>query len=248
MIKDLERDYPDHTEAMGYEHGDEPPCNASANRNFYEVMEARVARRGFLMGGLATLATGLVGGSLSAGPAQAQGRPGLIGFTPVPVSFDDTVIVPEGYSVQVLGPTGTPILGGMPAHRPGANTGAEQEQQIGQCHDGLHFFPIDGSSEDGLIAVNHEYIEPRFLHAAKDGYRGAAHSKSSVVYGADGKRDDDEVRMELAAHGVAIYRTTRQADGAWAVVADPRNRRITGSTPMQIRGPVRGSAHVRTRF
>jgi hypothetical protein len=34
---------------MGYEHGDEPPCNLSANHNFYEVMEARVARRGFLM-------------------------------------------------------------------------------------------------------------------------------------------------------------------------------------------------------
>ena len=35
-------------------------------------------------------------------------------------------------------------------------------------HDGMHFFPIDGSSDDGLLVVNHEYIEPRFLHAEAD--------------------------------------------------------------------------------
>lgn len=233
---------------MGYEYGDEPPCNASANRNFYQVMDARVARRGFLMGGLATLATGLIGGSLTATAARAQGRSSLIGFKPVPVSYADTVVVPEGYSVRVLGPTGTPILGSLPAFRSGANTGAEQEQQIGQCHDGIHFFPIDGSSSDGLIAVNHEYIEPRFLHAEKPAYKGRPFDGDRVAYGDDGRRDDDEVRMEMAAHGVSIYRTTKQADGSWAVVEDPRNRRITGGTPMKIAGPVRGSAAVRTRF
>jgi hypothetical protein len=47
---------------------------------------------------------------------------------------------------------------------------------------------------------------------------------------------------------VSIYRTTRGADGTWAVVADPHNRRIHGLTPMEIAGPVRGSAHVVTKF
>lgn len=247
-IKELEHDYPDHTQARGYQYGDEPPCNASANRNFYEVMDARVARRGFLMGGLATLATSLIGGSMPATSARARGRSSLIGFKPVPVSFVDAVVVPEGYSVRVLGAAGTPISGHRPAFRSGANSGTEQEHQIGQHHDGIHFFPIDGSSSDGLIAVNHEYVEPRFLHAAKDGYRSVTHTNSSVAYGTDGKRDDDEVRMEMAAHGVSIYRTTRQANGSWVVVADWRNRRITASTPMQISGPVRGTDHVRTRF
>lgn len=247
-MKDIERDYPDHTEAMGYEHGDEPQCNTSANRNFYDVMDARVARRGFLMGGLATLATGMIGGALSGKAALAQGTSALIGFSAVPVSFDDTVVVPEGYSVRILGATGEPISGDMPAYRPGANTGAEQEHQIGQHHDGIHFFPIDGSSEDGIIAVNHEYIEPRFLHAEKPGYKGQPFDNDMVVSDADGKRDDDEVRMEIAAHGVSVYRTTRQADGSWAIVADPRNRRITVSTPMEIAGPVRGSAHVQTKY
>ena len=234
---------------MGHEYGDEPPSNTSDNRNFYEVMEARVARRGFLLGGLATLAAGVfAGASLPASPARAREASRLIGFKPVPVSFADRVVVPDGYSVQILAPTGTPISGTLPAFRSGANSGADQEHQIGQHHDGIHFFPIDGSSADGLIVLNHEYIEPRFLHAAKAGYRGVAHDNHSVVYGPDGRRDDDEVRMEMAAHGVSIYRATRRSDGSWAVVADPRNRRVTAGTPMRIAGPVRGADHVRTRF
>ena len=249
-MKDFERDYPDHRQAMGYQHGDEPQCNTSDNRNFYEVMEARVARRGFLIGGLASIATGLIGGSLSgrAALAQSTAAAGLIGFKPVPVSFDDTVVLPEGYRYQVLGATGAPISGDLPAYRPGANTGAEMEHQIGQHHDGIHYFPIDGSSADGIICVNHEYIEPRFLHAEKPGYKGASIDDVFVVYDADGKRDDDEVRMEIAAHGVSVYRTTRQPDGIWTIVADPHNRRITAGTPMQIAGPVRGSDHVRTKY
>ncbi|MEX0827603.1 MAG: alkaline phosphatase PhoX, partial [Haliea sp.] len=208
-MEDFERDYPDHTQAPGYEHGDEPQCNTSANRNFYEVMEARVSRRGFTMGGLATIITGLIGSPISRS-ALAQSPSTLVGFKPVPVSHDDTVVVPEGYSFQILGAAGEPISGDMPAFRSGANTGAEQEQQIGQHHDGMHFFPIDGSSEDGFICLNHEYIEPRFLHAEKPGYKGQEIGSYGVVYDSDGRRDNDEVRMEIAAHGVSVYRTTRQ--------------------------------------
>ena len=248
-MKNLERDYPDHTEAMGYEHGDEPQCNTSENNNFYEVMEARVARRGFLIGGLATIATGLIGSSLMGKTALATPSTSRIGFDAVPVSAKDAVVVPKGYSFHVLGAAGAPISGDMPAYRSGANSGAEQEHQIGQHHDGIHFFPIDGrSSEDGLICVNHEYIEPRFLHAEKSSYKGQALDKRGVVYDADGMRDDDEVRMEIAAHGVSIYRTAKQADGTWAIVQDPRNRKITGGTPVEIGGPVRGASHVRTSY
>ncbi len=245
-MSDFERDYPDHREAPHFEHGDEPQCNTSPNRNFYQVMEARIERRGFLMGGLATIATGLFGSTLSAlnsSTALAQNAGGLLGFKPVPVSMDDTVVVPEGYKVQVLGAWGEPILGNMPAYK-ASNSGAEQGMQIGQHHDGMHFFPIDGSSEDGLLVVNHEYIEPRFLHAEK--YKGMEMDSRSVVYDANGKRDDDEVLKEMNAHGVSIYRTTKQADGAWAIVQDPHNRRVTALTPMEIAGPVRGSDHVKT--
>lgn len=247
-MKDMERDYPDHTRAPYFEHGDEPQCNTSANPNFYEVMDAHVKRRGFLIGGLATIATGIYGSALSgrAALAQSAAPSGLLGFAPVPVSMEDTVVVPEGYKFQVLGAWGEPIAGDMPTFSPGGNTGEEQGKQIGQHHDGMHFFPIDGSSEDGLLVLNHEYIEPRFLHAEK--WKGQELGRSDVIYDAAGKRDDDEVLKELNAHGVSIYRTTRQGDGSWAIVPDERNRRVTGLTEMEIGGPVRGSAHVVTKF
>ncbi len=246
-MKDFEGDYPDHKLAPYFEHGDEPQCNTSGNRNFYEVMDAHVKRRSFLMGGLAAISTGIFGAGLSARGALAQGTAtgGVLGFAPVPVSVEDTVVVPAGYKVQVLGAWGTPITGDMPAFS-SANAGADQGMQVGMHHDGMHYFGIDGSSEDGLIVVNHEYIEPRFLHAEK--WKGQAIDADSVVYTSDGKREDDDVLKEMNAHGVSVYRTTQQADGTWAIVQDPHNRRITALTPMEIAGPVRGSDHMKTKY
>ena len=246
-MNDFERDYPDHTQAPWYEHGDEPLCNTSDNRNFYDVMDIHLKRRGFLMGGLASIATGLFGNALASKGALAQSTASgaLLGFTPVPVSFEDIVVVPEGYSVQVLGAWGEPIAGDMPAYSP-SNTGAEQGMQVGQHHDGMHYFPIDGSSEDGLLVLNHEYIEPRFLHAEK--YQGMEIGSRDVLYDDDGMRDDDEVLKEMHAHGISIYRTSKQSDGTWSIVEDPHNRRISVMTPIEISGPVRGSTHVRTKF
>lgn len=245
MTDRYENDYPDYTAAPDYEHGDERPSNTSANPTFYEVVEARASRRGFLIGGLAAAVTGVFGASLMGRAARAETAPSaLLGFKPVPVGLGDTVIVPEGYRVQTLGAWGEPILGDMPAFNGGANSGAEQAQQIGMHHDGMHFFAIDGSSSDGLLVVNHEYVEPRFLHAA---FAGHPLDSSAVLYAADGSRDDDQVLKEMNAHGVSVYRITRGAEG-WAIVKDPLNRRVTALTVAEIAGPVRGSAHVVTKF
>lgn len=251
-MKDLERDTADYRSAAHYEHGDERPSNRSGNPNFYQVMEGHVARRGFLAGGLATIAAGLFGGALGTGIssrtalAQTAATGGLLGFEPVPLSIEDKVILPPGYRYQVLAPWGAPIDPDGPTAAPGTATGADQGAQIGSHHDGMHFFPIDGSSEDGLLVMNHEYIEPRLLHAAK--WAGQSLDGDMVVFAADGSRDADEVLAEINAHGCSVIRITRNPDGEWAIVTDPRNRRITGLTEMEISGPARGSAHLATRF
>ncbi|WP_439595111.1 PhoX family protein [Falsiroseomonas sp.] len=230
------------------EAGDEVPSNTSANPLFTEIAAARLGRRGMLVGGLGAAIAGFIG----ARPAQAQGAPQgpAIGFKPVPISPHDTVVVPEGYSVQVILPHGTP-LNGQPAGKTVAEmTAAEQEAAIGAHHDGMHFFPIEGrepnqgSSTDGFLVLNHEYIEPRFMHARAVGLSMGSGRMPLV----DGARDAEEVRKEIAAHGVGVVRIARQADGKWAVVADPRSRRITAATPMEIAGPVRGHPLVRTKY
>jgi len=247
-MKDYETEYPDFRAAPHHEHGDELPSNRSVNRTMYQVIEARASRRGFMVGGLSAIAAGLFGAGLSprAALAQTTAPASLLGFAAVPISKDDVVVVPAGYAAQVLAPWGTPITGDMPAYAPGANTGAEQGMQVGSHHDGMHFFAIDGSSTDGLLVMNHEYIEPRLLHAAK--WAGQAVDGDTVLFDANGLRDDDEVLKEMNAHGCSVMRVTRGADGQWAVVADPMNRRITALTEMGFSGPVAGTPHLATKY
>ncbi len=229
-----------------FEHGDERPSNRSANPTFYDVCDARISRRDVMAGGVASAVVSVFGLGVSRLAAQetVASASALLGFTAVAVSEADAITVPEGYSVQILAASGTPITGSMPAYST-SSTGEEQGMQIGQNHDGMHFYPIDGSSTDGLLVMNHEYIEPRYLHEA---FRGQPLDSSGVVFDADGLRDTDQALKEINAHGVSVLRVTRGADGTWAIVEDPRNRRITGLTPMEIKGPVRGSDHVKTLY
>ncbi len=233
------------------ESGDEAPSNFSANPHFREIAEARLGRRGMLMGGIATAIAGFITPSRqAAGQAAAPAARGpAIGFKPIPVSNADSVVVPEGYSVQIILPQGTP-LNGQPWKAPSEMSGAEQGAAIGAHHDGMHFFPIEGrepdqgSSTDGLLVLNHEYVEPRFMHARAAG-QPIGNGRMPLV---EGRKPDDEALKEINAHGVSIVRIARQANGQWSVVNDPRNRRITGATPMEIAGPARGHALLRTKY
>lgn len=234
----------------------EPDCNTSSNRPFASVLEARLARRGVLKGGLAAAMTTLFGGvalsgcnsSSSDGSDPVGSNPRLLGFEPVPVSESDTIVVPEGYTAKVIGAWGDPILAnnGVFPEFSLTNTGADQAAQIGSHHDGMHYFPIEGSSEDGLLVLNHEYIEPRFMH---QDLMGQEAGRGTVTFNQDGTRNDDHVLREMNAHGISVYRLQKDNAGEWSIVqGDQYNRRVTALTEMDIAGPVRGSDWVKTRF
>lgn len=232
--------------------GDEPVCNFSNNPLFADILNSRLQRRQVLRGGIAAAVATLFSRDrvtqMLASPAAAANSP-LLGFNPIPVSEADTIVVPEGYSAQVLIPWGEPIAGSYPSYRLD-NSGVEQGMQIGQHHDGMHFFPIEGQSPDrgssteGLLVVNHEYVEPRYLHAAAV---GQALDSDGLPLKSDGKRDADQVLKEMNGHGVSIVRIANQ-NGRWSIVRDARNRRITALTPMELQGPVRGSDWVKTKY
>ena len=60
-------------------------------------------------------------------------------------------------------PVGVP--GNMPAFQwDASNSAADQAVQMGMHHDGVEYFPLDGSSTRGLIAINHEYTDDGLLH------------------------------------------------------------------------------------
>jgi uncharacterized protein len=223
---------------------DEISSNPSGNRPFREVAETFLSRRAALRGGTAAAAGFLVAGSAlgsgpaaavgrdtpeqaAAGPAAKPGKPGkgLLGFEPVPTSTDDSFVVPDGYETQVLIPWGTPIRPTGPAWaKDGSNTPAEQAQQIGMNHDGMHYFPLGRGKEGnrrGLLVLNHEYVDQELLFP--DG---------------PAEMTAEKVEKALAAHGVSVVEIAERG-GVWQVVDSPRARKVTGATPVTFSGPVR---------
>ena len=232
--------------AFEQEAGDEPMCNRSSNRTFEDVAQACLSRRGLLTGVGAVALTAAFCRPVRASDAAAaelKGASSLLGFEPVAANVADAVTVPGGYRSQVIAAWGESISGSGPGLS-ASSSGADQDKQLGMHHDGMHFFPIDGSSTDGLLVVNHEYVEPRFLHSS---YAGRPIKTDDVIV-ENGARDPDHVLKEINAHGVSVIRVTRGADGRWAIREDARARRITGRTPMEIAGPVRGAEFVKTRY
>ncbi len=217
---------------------------------FGEVLEARLSRRDALKGSLGLAAvtffagTGLTacGGDDdddSSGDGTATSR---LTFDPVALNSDNAITVPEGYEYQVVIPWGTGITGGFPAFDPSGattNSAAEQAQQTGSNHDGMHFFPLgEGNSERGILCVNHEYTNGGTLY----GNAGRTEDESGAPTVAD------EVRKDINAHGVSVVELRKGGDGAWQVVNSGKNRRITAATPMQFSGPVAGTEFLVTAY
>src|SRR5262245_30684585 len=88
------------------------PVNPSSTPRLEEIIGARVSRRRVLQHGLGVAALSFLGGSAGLLRSSAEARSGLLGFTPVPVSSADMVIVPLGYAVDVVYAWGDPISTG----------------------------------------------------------------------------------------------------------------------------------------
>ncbi|MFB8828651.1 PhoX family phosphatase [Azotobacter sp. CWF10] len=235
-------------DAAPFGDGDEVPSNHSGNPHISDLIQG-ISRRHVITGGIAMGMLAFLGVSVpracNAGAAQGLlKQPSSLTFAAVAVTRADAVTVPEGYQAKAFIPWGTAICGSYPAYRDdGSNTAEEQAQQTGMHHDGMHYFPIDArngkghNSEHGLLVLNHEYIDAPLLHP----------NGPSLV---DGKRTvPEEVRKEINAHGVSVVEIHRTPNGDWEVVGNSKfGRRITAATPMEIQGPARGHALLRTRY
>lgn len=224
--------------------------NASDNASIHDVSDP--SRRQLVKGSLGAALAGLFGtGSIAGlasisgcsvtGPgdsaAGATGQAGggasdfRIGFAGIPVTSDDTLVVPEGYEAVAFAPWGEPvgIAGFAPAWKDDAsNTARDQEAQMGMHHDGLHYFPLDGSRR-GLLVMNHEYADDGLLHT--DGMKTWSAEK---------------VRKSQAAHGISIIEIAFDA-GRWQMVRPSRHaRRFTAYSPFAVGGPAAGHRLMQT--
>jgi uncharacterized protein len=230
--------------------------NPSVNAHFDSVLQARLQRRSIFKGALGTgaaaifgaLATVACGGSdtpaVAAPPAPppAPPAPKPLGFTAVAKNLLDTVTVAAGYTSTTLYRTGDPIAAGIAAYK-NDGTDTDMDKRSGDCHDGIEYFGLNaaGTARDplgstrGLLAMNHEYMTPLWLHA---------NGQTSVA----GIRPKAEVDKEVAVHGCAVIEV-KLANGKWEYPVDSAyNRRITPTTTMELSGPLRGNAAMKTRF
>lgn len=212
---------------MGKDFSTMEDSNRSSNPSIHDVLRAsrRDALRIGAIAGLGALLQPLSGCASLGGGAR-------LGFTAVPPDNADRLVVPPGYVAQVLAAWGDPvgIPGRMPPFRKDASNSAEdQAVQLGMHHDGVAFFPFDGSSTHGLIALNHEYTDDGLLHP--DGFVPMTPAK---------------VKKSQNAHGLSVYEVKFNGQ-QWEVVRPSRfARRFTLDTPFAVGGPAAGHPMMRT--
>ncbi len=162
----------------------------------------------------------------AASNAEAQNGKSASGggtpFKPIKPSDADELVLPEGYKYEVIRSSGDPLT---------------SDRAYGDHNDYVAYFPIDTleggeNSGDGLLWVNHEYINPMFVSDYTD--------KDSKT-----EKSTEQVAKEKAAVGGSVVRVRRQGD-TWAFVeGDELNRRIDATTPMDVTGPAAGSEEMR---
>lgn len=220
------------------------------NRTFEDIVRSRFTRRGFLATSAVmafaactdpSAQTGTTPGaseSAAAGGAtptnalrQIKGDP-LLAFTAIKPDTTDDITLADGYSYKVLAAWGDPVVPGAPEFKLDAMTKDIQSKTFGYNVDYTCFLPdAAGQSDKGILWINHEYTDPTLMFP---GYKEKQPTK-------------EQAEIEIEAHGGSILEVTREADGHFKY--DPngaRNRRITGTTPMELVGPVAGTEYVKT--
>ncbi len=230
--------------------------NTSENRTFADVMDKELNRRSILRGGTGLAAMGFLStlgltgcGSSSSSetlPATPETPEGIsLGFRSIAGSKTDSVKVPAGYKAQVLAPWGTPLNSAAnPWMNDGSNTAEDQLNAVGMHHDGMHFFPLEGSNTEGLLCINHEYLDVRALHPADQvPEEDRDQSPRRIEF-----PNAEIARKEIYAHGVSIVHV-KLTDGTWDVVTDSKyNRRITAATEMDVAGPIADTGYLKTKY
>jgi secreted PhoX family phosphatase len=223
------------------------PSNLSDNEHFQTVVQRVMTRRGFIKTGVGAAALTFLSGGLAAcgggsSSSTAPATQSTLGYGAVAAYTGDGVSVAKGYTATPFVPWGTPLFSsgaGSTWKGDGSETAADQLRQVGDNHDGIHFFSMDGkTSDEGLLVMNHEYsttVSPDYKNYLT--LFGATAAPANTL---------DRVNKAINAWGCSVIHIKRTA-GKWNVVLDSKyNRRITSATLMTLTGPAAGHALLKT--
>jgi secreted PhoX family phosphatase len=152
---------------------------------------------------------------------KASGKPSS-SFQPIAPSDADELVLPEGFRYGIIRSSGDPLTA---------------KQVYGDHNDYVAYFPIDAleggeDSEDGILWVNHEYINPMF-------WSGYSDPEGQT------KKTKEQIAREKAGVGGSVVRVKKQGDSWRFVEDDAMNRRIDATTPMDVTGPAAGSPEMK---
>jgi uncharacterized protein len=190
-------------------------ANASVNTTFDQVLRQHWSCCQVVRGGLVAAGVALLSAPAFPLPGQhTEASTPLFAFQGLPVSQADQVIVPPGYTAQMLYAWGEPISDG-PAFKPDAsNTAADQMVQAGMSHDGIYFFPLPMGTVFWPSTTNTPMMGCCMSAAWSPGLRRKS-------------------QKSQAAHGVSIIEVAC-AGGKWQVIRPSTYaRRITARTPIR---------------
>lgn len=147
-----------------------------------------------------------------------------VGFKRVTAATGDSVVVPEGYTVDVMFSAGDAVAAGATAFSGTFLSASDAEKVSGGNHDGMHFYALAGvdPNKGGLLAINHEAPDMQVLFA------GGTYPAAPTA---------DDVKIRLSSVGVSVIEV-EVVNGKWQVKAgSPLNRRYTGNTVFNVSGP-----------
>ena len=221
---------PTDTSDLSWDDWDELNDPRPQETDFDRVVAAAVSRRGFLGGalafgsGAAVMGTGLL--SSTSARAQSASR---FAFEPIPIATDGTVHVPAGYTWKPLAKWGQPLFSDAPEFDHATGGSLEGSDRVfGENTDGMETFLVGPHQ---VIAVNHEYVNPKINLPANEGGVPAS---------------AEDVRKLQNLQGVTVMEVAEGPDGWQIVVDSPFNRRIHHNTEMRISGPAAGHDLLKT--
>jgi len=221
-------------------------CAAMKRPSFDAILAARLSRRAFTT---AAASAGLAAcARIPTRQVPAKESTKIKGIAP---QNDDAFVVDEAYRYNIVARWGDSIVTGTPDFdtRRMADTGwltaaavDAQSRQFGTNCDAVQYFPlVQARAARGLVCVNHEYFSGELMFPGHHGTGMKPEDRKAWM-----EKHPQATRFMQTAHGVSVMELHRGHDG-WTRESSSRfSRRITSLTPMEISGPARGHALMRT--
>lgn len=215
--------------------------------DFESILAARLSRRTVFAGAAASLGLAACARSLTERNAAKA-----VDFKSIAPQHGDDFVVAEGYRYNIVARWGDSHVEGTPDFDIArlrntdwltADAAAAQGRQFGTNCDAVQYFPLrPGRAAQGLVCVNHEYLNAELMFAGHQGIGMKPEARRAWM-----DQHPHATAFMQAALGVSVTELHREQRG-WEIERASRfSRRITANTPMDITGPARGHALMRTR-